>query len=198
MQAVPTRTDESLTIYNRRDIEFVSTESCLPQREGSIMKGWCAAGKDSLLPGALAGVAVIAAVMLAGRKESGSAIAPINASSHVIWGDEAAAVERPTLRHTVPGLLINFGAAMWWAFVFQKLFGRIIERGGNHRAIAAGTATAGLAYLVDYHLVPKRLTPGWEKRLSGRSLFVSLRTMGAGLGLGAIASRKMSERQQLH
>jgi hypothetical protein len=162
------------------------------------MKSWRRASKDSVMPGLVAGAAVIAAVMIAGRRDSGSAIAPINASSHVIWGDQAADVEDVTLRHTLPGVLINAGAAMWWALIFQKLFGSAVDRGGLGRALLGGTATAGLAWLVDYKLMPRRLTPGWEKRISDKSLYGSLRTMGAGLGLGAMAARKMSERQTLH
>lgn len=162
------------------------------------MKTWREASRDSLVPGALAGVAVVTAIMLAGRKDAGSAVAPVNATSHVLWGDEAAAVDRVTWRHTLPGLLINLGSAVWWAFILEKVFGHAIDRGGKHRALAAGVATAGLAYLIDYHVLPKRLTPGWETRIKERSLYASLRTMGAGLGLGAIAARQVNERQRLH
>lgn len=40
---------------------------------------------------------------------------------------------------------------------------------------------AALAYLVDYHLVPKRLTPGWEERVSDRSLAAIFGAMAVSL-----------------
>ncbi len=117
-------------------------------------------------------------------------MAPINATSHVLWGDEAADVEHATLPHTLPGVLINAGAGMWWALVLQMLFGEAVDRRGLPTAMLAGAATAALAYVVDYHLVPKRLMPGWELRMTRRSLYASLGAMGAGLALGALLSRR--------
>src|SRR5690606_41012256 len=88
--------------------------------------------------------------------------------------------------YSLPGLVINAGAGLWWAAVFQKLFGEQADRRGPMVALAGGLATAGLAYVVDYKLVPKRLTPGWELRISDKSLYMSLAAMGLGLGVGAI------------
>jgi hypothetical protein len=44
----------------------------------------------SLLSGTVAGLAVAATAAAFGRRATGSAVAPINATSHVIWGDYAA------------------------------------------------------------------------------------------------------------
>jgi len=40
--------------------------------------------------------------------------------------------------------------------------------------------TAG-AYLIDYHLIPSRFTPGFEKRLSGKSLAAVFVALAMGL-----------------
>lgn len=153
------------------------------------MKTWRQAFWDSLVPGAIAGAATCAAVAMRGRHDSGNAIAPINASSHVAWGDEAGRVEQFTWRHTAPGVLINVGAAVWWAFVYQKLFGAEVDRRGVPAAILAGAATSGIAYVTDYKVLPRRLTPGWEMHVSKRSLGVSLGVMAIGLALGSILTR---------
>lgn len=153
------------------------------------MKSWRRALKDSVVPGVAAGIASLAAVAARGWLDTGSAIAPINASSHVIRGDKAARVEEVTVWHSLPGGIINAGAAMWWALVFQKLFGSAVSRRGAPAALLGGVATSGLAYAVDYHLIPRRLTPGWEKRISNRSLGMSLGAMAAGLAIGAILVR---------
>lgn len=155
------------------------------------MKTWRDSSMDSLVPAATGALAVLGAITAAGRRDSGSAIAPVNASSHALWGDRAAAVETFTARHTLPGLAFNVGATMWWALVFQKLFGAAVDRRGAGAAVAGGMATAGLAYAVDYKLMPERLTPGWEKRLSHRSLLISIGLMGLGLGLGAVVGKRL-------
>lgn len=149
------------------------------------MKSWMQALRDSLMPGAIASLTTGAMLAWRGRLDSGSALAPINASTHVLWGDQAAQVGGCSLRHTVPGLAINAGACLWWALILQKLFGTAVDAGGLPRALMAGAATAGLSYVVDYRLLPRRLSPGWELSLTPRSLALGLAAMGVGLGLGS-------------
>lgn len=154
------------------------------------MKSWSEAVEDGLYPGALASAATSLAAALRGRKDSGSALAPINAPSHVLWGDRATQVERLTVRHTLVGHLINTASGIFWAAIFQKLFGRLVDRRGIEAGVLAGAATAGIAYATDYRVVPKRLTPGWEKRLSKRSLFYVYGALALSLGVGAALQRK--------
>lgn len=154
------------------------------------MKTWQQALTASTLPGAIAGIGTLATVALRGARDTGSALAPINATSHVIWGPAAGQVERPTLRHTLPGAVINLGSGLWWALVFQKLFGAATERRGLPAALLGGVATAGLAYLLDYRLLPRRLSPGWEQRITGRSLRLSLGVMGLAIGLASLLNRR--------
>lgn len=149
------------------------------------MKNWMQALRDSLVPGAIASLTTGAMLAWRGQRDSGSALAPINASTHVLWGDQAAQVAGCTLRHTLPGLAINAGACLWWALILQKLFGTTVDAGGLPRALMAGAATAGLSYVVDYRLLPRRLSPGWELSLTPRSLILGLAAMGAGLALGS-------------
>ncbi|HET8700313.1 MAG TPA: hypothetical protein VFL97_01415 [Nitrococcus sp.] len=154
------------------------------------MKTWREAMRDSIAPGTAAGLTTLATVAARGSKDTGSAVAPINASSHAIWGDKAASVEAITVRHTVPGVIFNVAGTSWWALVFEKLFGTAVDRRGFPAALLGGTATAALAYLVDYRIVPRRLTPGWEHRVSRSSLFMTLGAMAAGLTIGAMCSRR--------
>lgn len=125
-----------------------------------------------VIPGLLSAVTTSATAAMRGRKDTGSAIAPINATSHVIWGEEANKVERLTVRHTLPNVLINTKAALWWAIICEKFFGASIDRRGASAAMLAGAATAGVVYVLDYRFLPHRLTPGHEHRVSGRSLGV--------------------------
>lgn len=157
------------------------------------MKSWGQAVKDAVIPGAVAGAATSLAAAACGRADTGSAIAPISATSHVVWGDRAASVETPTLRHTLTGYLINSAAALFWAAVMQKLFGDAVRRRGLPAAILSGATVAGMAYVTDYHLVPRRLTPGYEKRVSTPSLFLIYGVLALGLSAGALLVSRRSD-----
>jgi hypothetical protein len=136
--------------------------------------------------GALAGLATTAAVALCGVREIGSGVAPINATSHVLWGDEAGAADAVDVKHTLPGLLINVGAGVFWALAYEALL-ELSPRRDRAAAMASGAAIAGLAYVVDYHLIPRRLTPGWELRLPRRSVAHAFVALGASLCIAGLA-----------
>jgi hypothetical protein len=135
--------------------------------------------------GSFAGLATTAAVALCGVRENGSGIAPINATSHVLWGDEAATTDLVDVKHTLPGLLINGSAGIFWAFVHELLLARLPPR-DRAAAVASGAAVAAVAYVVDYHLIPRRLSPGWELRLSRRSVALGFATLGVSLAIAAL------------
>ena len=148
--------------------------------------------RGSVIPGLVAGLATFAMISWRGQKDTRSAVAPINATSHILWGDEAAANTHITLRHTLPGLLINAGATIGWSVIDQLMVRTLSRRKGALANMMGGVFTALLAYLVDYHLVPSRLTPGWEKRISNHSLYLSLGTMGLALGIGSYWAQQRS------
>jgi hypothetical protein len=132
--------------------------------------------------GSIAGLATTLAVAFRGRREAGSGVAPINATSHVLWGDEAGAADAVDLKHTLPGLLINGGAGVFWALVYELLCERLPRR-DRVAAAAGGAAVAGAAYVVDYHLIPRRLSPGWELRLSPGSVALGFVALGVSLAV---------------
>lgn len=117
--------------------------------------------KRVLLSGTLAGAAAAIAASLAGRRQAGTYAAPLNATSHVVWGDEAARHDRVSAKYTGTGALIHYGAALFWAGMYEALPGRAPLR---------AALTALTAYVVDYHVVPRRLTPGFELRVSPAAL----------------------------
>jgi hypothetical protein len=133
-------------------------------------KSWNEALRDALGSGAIAAAATEGTAALLGARQSGSAVAPLNASSHVIYGEEAEHTHAADLKHTPLGVLINAGASFFWAALYEKAFGAAADRGDVGKAFAGALAVAGVAYLTDYHVVPKRLTPGWEAHMSHASL----------------------------
>ena len=133
---------------------------------------WMQMIKDVFLSGAISSVSTAATAAACGARDSGSAIAAVNAVSHIAWGREASDVRVVDVKHTVPGLLLNTGATIFWAAIYETIFGKAADRGQIGKAVLGGAAVSALAYVTDYHVVPKRLTPGWEERVSNRSLGV--------------------------
>jgi hypothetical protein len=58
--------------------------------------------------------------------------------------------------------------------------------------VAAGLGTAAVACAIDYTLTPKRLTPGFELRLSRPALAVGF--VAFGLGMAAASIRRARSR----
>jgi hypothetical protein len=154
----------------------------------------------AVVSGTIGGLAAAGAASLAGKRENDHYAAPLNATSHIIWGDKAARQDKPSLKYTLTGFLLNHASAIFWAFFYEKLLGRSQRRPRNWNEGAlhdssdtgsqvkpmiqpildAAAVTAG-AYITDYYLVPKRFTPGFEKRLSGTSLAAVFVALAVGL-----------------
>jgi hypothetical protein len=139
-----------------------------------------------LSTGQLASAATAGAAALCGQLELGKPFAPINAISHVVFGEDAIEQDEASLKYTATGALVNDAACISWAALHEQLFGRAAEKGNAAVILGGGAGIAALAYLVDYHLVPKRLTPGIEKRLSSRSLFVIYAALALSLAAGSM------------
>jgi hypothetical protein len=61
-----------------------------------------------------------------------------------------------------------------------------LRRRDRPTTVASAAAVAALAYVVDYHLIPRRLTPGWELRLSRGSVALGFVALGVGLGVAGL------------
>ena len=126
----------------------------------------------ALASGALAGSASALVAAWRGRQETGFSAAPLNATSHIVWGREAAHRSSASVKYTATGLALHYGSAVFWALIYEMLPGPAPLR---------AAATTGLAYVTDYHVVPKRLTPGFELRLSKSSLATIYVALALGL-----------------
>lgn len=145
--------------------------------------------KRAIVRGTLTSIGVIATAALAGKRETGSFAAPLNATSHVLWGDKAAWQDRASLKYTLTGLAINHASSIFWATVYQKLFGGSGAHSRLRPLLGAAAVSAG-AYVLDYHLLPDRLTPGFEKRLSGKSLAMVFGVLALGLAAREVFGRR--------
>ncbi|MBK1615477.1 hypothetical protein CKO44_18615 [Rubrivivax gelatinosus] len=137
---------------------------------------------DGLLAGAISGVALV----WRGRRDSTPA-APLNAVSHWIWPRQGLQREDLSWRHTATGTLIHVASSMLWAGVFDLLRSRR-RRPTPLNALADAAAVTALAATVDLKLVPQRLTPGFEHKLSRPSLTLVYGGFALGLALGGLVA----------
>jgi hypothetical protein len=151
------------------------------------MNSWSKALRNTLPIAGLTGATTVVAAALCGWRENDNAVAPLNAVSHIVWGDEATTQENISTKYTATGVALNVMAMFGWALIFAKLFptpGKLAKRAAS--SFSGGALVSLLAYIVDYHLVPKRLTPGIESRLSCGSLLVIYIVLALSLGLGGL------------
>jgi hypothetical protein len=136
------------------------------------------------ISGSLASVAMALALAVLARREGKRALQPINATSHWLHGRGAARVRKADAAHTAVGYLTHHASAVFWAYLFE------LWLGGRRRKVLAvlprAAAMSGIAAAVDYGLVPRRLTPGWEHVVSNRSLKAAYVVMGVALAAGAL------------
>jgi hypothetical protein len=91
------------------------------------------------------------------------------------------------VRYTGLGYGIHHASSVFWALLFEHVSRR---HHNDARVAATAAATAVVAYLVDYHVVPRRLTPGFERHLALRDMVGVYAAFGAGLWLGHLIRRQ--------
>lgn len=151
----------------------------------------------TLVTGTISGLSAMLAAALAGKKDSQSYVAPINATSHILFGDEAARHSEPSLKYTGTGFMLNHGAALMWSAIYGSLVEPKMSRWFARRpalaplspVLSAAAVSAG-AYVTDYILIPKRFTPGWEKRVSGNSVAMIFGALALGMAVSTLLERE--------
>ena len=144
----------------------------------------------SIVSGSVASVVSAAVLGLLARAEGAGALQPINATSHWLHGDEAGKQKGLDARHTGTGMLTHHGACVFWASLFETLR-ETAPYAGPQRIARDAMLVATLAAIVDYGLIPKRLTPGWEEPLPIRSVAGGFAGLALGLAMGGmITSRR--------
>jgi hypothetical protein len=143
--------------------------------------------RTMLLCGTGAGLASLAAITLLAKAEGRDPLRPVNASSHWLWGDDEARTARADLSRTGVGGATNFLAGMMWG----GLFGIHLHRNRPEpvEMVRDGAVLGAIAGLLDYGLLPRRLSPGWELAISGRSVVLSMAATAAGAVVGGLAAR---------
>jgi hypothetical protein len=145
---------------------------------------------DILLAGTGASLGSAIAAMLAARAEGEGALEPLNATSHWLHGDTAGDVEALDVAHSGVGLATHHLSAMFWAVPYALWLSSEPDRTAGE-ILGGAAATAVTAATVDYGLMPRRLSPGWELALSPRGIAASFAGLALGLAGGALLSRAL-------
>ena len=141
-----------------------------------------------LLSGSLASIASALAGAACSHIENRHPARPLNAVAHLYDGGAPPARDRGG-RNTTLGFAIHTAASVWWAIAFELL--------PEERKHALGPAAiAGLAYMVDYHVVHRRFRPGFEAHLSPQSLLAVYAALALGFRLGAQLNRRLDHHQK--
>jgi len=141
--------------------------------------------RRALVRGSGAGLASMLALAACSRRETGSSLAGVNAVSHWAWGDLDARRDGFSWKHTIVGGLTHEAASVFWAFCFDRLFASRRVAPAITRLVGETAAMSALACAVDYTITPKRFTPGYEIRLTKRSLVGVYVAFAAGLAIGS-------------
>jgi hypothetical protein len=94
-----------------------------------------------------------------------------------------AKAARPTC--TAMGHATHHASAVLWAFVFETLRAWRQDRDAS-RIWRDAAIVSALAAAVDYGIIPKRLTPGWETVIPNRSVAAAFAALAGGLALGGM------------
>lgn len=142
---------------------------------------------DALVSGSAASVASSAALMACSALHEGSIAGGLNGPSQWLWGEHEAYTREATLRHTAAGYAIHHATSVFWALLHESVFGGSRRKKPVVQHFAEAAVSAGTAYVVDYHLTPRRLRPGFEKHVSPKGMVAVYAAFAAGLAIAAIA-----------
>ena len=154
------------------------------------MKSFVRLLRRAVVSGSYASLASSAALLQRGARDSRSAIAPVNAVSHWLWKDKALVQHKASLRYSLTGYVIHHLASIFWATAYERLVFRHGTAPTKPQALACAATVAGVACIVDMQCTPERLTPGFEHKLSKKSLLVVYAAFGIGLALHTLLDRK--------
>lgn len=134
-----------------------------------------------LVDGSVASVLSTLVTIAESVRAAGHPGAATNGASQWIWGTRAQRRRKASWRYTAVGYLIHHASSLLWASAYESAFARRVIRRRGMRAVAV----AALAATVDYLVVPRRFTPGFEGQMTRPAIVATYVAFAAGLVLGS-------------
>lgn len=142
------------------------------------------------ISGTISGALMGVVIGLVSRRETGRATYGLNAISHMAWGGRAGRRRDWSVEHTGLGLALNQLACLFWSGCLEAMVDDRRPASPARTAMEA-IGMAGVAYVVDYHVVPRRFTPGFELVLPRRSYPLLYAGLAVSLWAGLAARRRL-------
>jgi hypothetical protein len=123
----------------------------------------------SLATGTIASLVTAATSAAVSRMLGRSAVAPINAASHVARGPVALRRDRVSVEHTLLGMGVHWAASVALGSVYESM----VSRGAKPTiasAVGRGVLTAGSAWAIDAWLLPRRLESGFQRQMPSKAV----------------------------
>ncbi len=139
-------------------------------------------------PGAAASILSAISLAVLGKRELNRSAAPVNGPSQWVWGRHAPFKNGLSLKYTVLGYAIHHAVSVFWAMFHEKLQERFKAKNCT-AVIAPASAATATAYVVDFHVAPKRLSPGFQHGLTKRAMFIVYGSFAMGLAGVALLRR---------
>jgi len=159
-----------------------------------INSEWDKTLRKAIVSGTFASVLSAISLAILGKYELGRTAAPVNGPSQWIWNRHAPFMNRFSWKYTGLGYVIHHMASVFWALFHEKYQDRLAaptESRTEHQSevLVSAIAVRTTAYMVDFYVVPQRLSPGFEQRLSKGALLVVYGVFAAGLATGTLIHR---------
>lgn len=145
---------------------------------------------SALVPGSVASVVSSIVITLFSVFDAKAWAAGTNATSQWVWGELAHMHDEPSVRYTLLGYVIHHGSSIFWACGYQLIRSRT---DAPVRSLLKAMAITLLAYVVDYHVVPTRLSPGFDRHISSAGMVAVYSAFALGLW-GPAAVRYLNEK----
>ena len=127
----------------------------------------------------MASIASTVMVLLRSRGHDGATASGTNAASQWVWGRQARRTRGWSWRHTALGYAIYHASSVFWACGYEGW--NALRPPRRQPPLGRAAAIAVLAWWVDYHVVPPRLSPGFEHRIGRAGMFLTYAAFAAGL-----------------
>ena len=147
-------------------------------------------GLTALVPGSVTSRVSTAGLALLAEAEGNAPLQPLNATSHWLNGDVAAAWREADARHTAVGYATHHASCLFWAVPFAAWQATRPARTGGE-LLRDAVMMAAVAAAVDYGATPKRFTPGWELVLSKTAIAGAYGALALGFVFGTMTSRRL-------
>ena len=138
--------------------------------------------RDGIVTGCVGAGAMTAVIAAYSGAKLGNPWTAFNGIAHMFYGAGAADKNGFVPRETLAGLGLNATALVTWGVLYEMIAGRV----PFPQSLLTGAGATGVIYALDYHILPERLRPGFDKRLGSDSVLAAYVLLAVALGLSPL------------